>query len=103
VNYDNSLVVTITVTYYSWAPSSDDHLFSCGAISRPPHYFSLLAWSSITFLSILWLSIYKFDPFPLVQDDLQRRMLLRGAYDLSSQVPYRAPFVAVDCIALNYW
>jgi len=37
VNYDNSLVVTITVTCYSWAPSSGDHLFSCGAISRPPH------------------------------------------------------------------
>jgi len=31
------LVVTITVTCYSWAPSSGDHLFSCGAISRPPH------------------------------------------------------------------
>jgi len=26
VNYDNSLVVTITVACYSWAPSSDDHL-----------------------------------------------------------------------------
>jgi len=37
VNYDNSLVVTITVTCYSWAPSIGDHLFSCGAISRPPH------------------------------------------------------------------
>jgi len=24
VNYDNSLVVTITVTCYSWAPSSGD-------------------------------------------------------------------------------
>jgi len=38
VNYDDSLVVTITVTCYSWAPSSGDHLFSCGAISRPPHW-----------------------------------------------------------------
>jgi len=36
VNYDNSLVVTITVTCYSWAPSSGEHLFTCGAISRPP-------------------------------------------------------------------
>jgi len=36
VNYDNSLVVTITVTCYSWAPSSGDHSFSCGTISRPP-------------------------------------------------------------------
>jgi len=37
VNYDNSLVVPITVTRYLWAPSSSDHLFTCGAISRPPH------------------------------------------------------------------
>jgi len=37
VNYDNSLVVTITVTCYAWAPSSGDHLFTCGAIYRPPH------------------------------------------------------------------
>ena len=29
--------MTITVTCYSWEPSSGDHLFSCGAISRPPH------------------------------------------------------------------
>ena len=38
MNYDNSLVVTITVTCYSWAPSSGDHLFTCGAIFWPPHY-----------------------------------------------------------------
>jgi len=37
VNYDNSLVVTITVTCYSRAPSIGDHLFTCGAIYRPPH------------------------------------------------------------------
>jgi len=37
VNYDNSLVVTITVTCYSWAPARGDHLFTCGAIYRPPH------------------------------------------------------------------
>jgi len=37
VNYDNSLVVTITVTCYSWAPSSGDHLFTCDAIFWPPH------------------------------------------------------------------
>jgi len=37
VNYNNSLVVTITVTCYSWAPSSGDHLFTCGAIYRQPH------------------------------------------------------------------
>jgi len=38
VNYDNSLVVTITVTCYLWAPSSGDLLFTCGAISRPPKF-----------------------------------------------------------------
>jgi len=27
MNYDLSIVVTITVTCYSWAPSSGDHLF----------------------------------------------------------------------------
>jgi len=37
VNYDNSLVVTITVTCYPWAPSSGDDLFTCGAIFWPPH------------------------------------------------------------------
>jgi len=37
VNYDNSLVVAITVTCYSWAPSTDDHLFTCGTIFRQPH------------------------------------------------------------------
>jgi len=41
VNYDNSLVVTITVTCDSWTPSSDDHLFTCGAIYRPPHCLSV--------------------------------------------------------------
>jgi len=30
--------VTITVTCNLWAPSSGDHLFTCGAISRPPQY-----------------------------------------------------------------
>jgi len=37
VNNDNSLAVTITVTCYLWKPSSGEHLFTCGAISRPPH------------------------------------------------------------------
>jgi len=44
VNYDNSLVVTITVTCYSWAPSRGDHLFSCGAIYRPPHLCVFFRW-----------------------------------------------------------
>jgi len=39
VNYDNSLVVTITVTCYSWAPSSGDHLITGGAIFWPPHWW----------------------------------------------------------------
>jgi len=37
VNYYNSLVVSITVTYNLWAPSSGDHLFTCGAIYLPSH------------------------------------------------------------------
>jgi len=36
MNYDLSSVVTVTVTYYSRAPSSDGTLFSCGAIYPPP-------------------------------------------------------------------
>jgi len=34
-------VVTITVTCYSWAPSSGDQLFTSGAIFWPPHHFPL--------------------------------------------------------------
>jgi len=41
VNYDNSLVVTITVTFYSWTPSSGDHLFTCGAIFWPSQLISV--------------------------------------------------------------
>jgi len=41
VNYNNSLVVTVTVTCYSWAPSRGDHLFTCGAIYRPPQFVTL--------------------------------------------------------------
>jgi len=29
--------MTITVTCYSWTPSSGEHLFTCGAIFWPPH------------------------------------------------------------------
>jgi len=37
VNYDNSLVVTITETCNLWASSSGGgHLFTCGAIYLPP-------------------------------------------------------------------
>jgi len=38
VNYNNSLVVTITVTCYSWAPSGGDYLFTCGAILWPQQW-----------------------------------------------------------------
>jgi len=52
VNYDNSLVVTITVAFYLWAPFIDDHLFTCGAISRPLRgergcWFCSDCWSSL--------------------------------------------------------
>jgi len=41
VNYDISPVVTITVTCDLWAPPSGDHIFACGAMSRPPQHFPL--------------------------------------------------------------
>jgi len=42
MNYDkNSFVATMTVTCYSWALSSGDHLFTCGAIYRSPHIFAV--------------------------------------------------------------
>jgi len=46
MNYDNSLVVTIIVTCYSWAPSSGDHVFTCGAIFWPPQH-TVSLWLSI--------------------------------------------------------
>jgi len=36
VNFYHSLVATITATCGLWAPTTGDHLFTCGAISRPP-------------------------------------------------------------------
>jgi len=44
--YDLSFVVmvTITVTCYSWAPSSGDHLFTCGVISRSPQGLVDIEW-----------------------------------------------------------
>jgi len=44
VNYDNSLVMTITVTCYSWAPSSADHLFTCCTIFWPAHICLCTVW-----------------------------------------------------------
>jgi len=56
VNNDNSLVATVTVACYSWAPSSGDYLFSCGAISRPPHnthrHFGQIAFREADFITI---------------------------------------------------
>jgi len=49
-NYDNSIAVTITVTCYSWAPSSGDHLCTCGAIVWLPHNPAIQ-------LSVLWLVV----------------------------------------------
>jgi len=37
VNYDNNLAVTITVTCYLRAPSTGDHLFTRGVISKPQY------------------------------------------------------------------
>jgi len=57
VNYDNSLLVAITVTCYSWAPSSGDHLFTCGAISCPPQ--DLLLFLTIRIKKIaVWKSTF---------------------------------------------
>jgi len=52
VKYDNSLVVTVTVTRYLWAPSSRDHLFTCGAIYPLPQYRKKLArWC---YAKVMW-------------------------------------------------
>jgi len=48
VNYDNPLVVTITVTCNLWALSSGDHLFTCGAIYLPPHITALVITRGVT-------------------------------------------------------
>ena len=53
-------------------------------ILREIDFLWKICWS-IPCLHPSWkghISIYKFDPHRLVQDDLQRRMLLRGAYGL---------------------
>jgi len=47
--------VTITVTCYSWAPSSGDHLFTCGTIFWPPQQVGrktakAVTWSSPAYL-----------------------------------------------------
>ena len=59
MNYDNSLVVTITVTSCLWAPFSGDNLFTCGAISRPPQLRREL-YAQISFLPLgLGVALYR--------------------------------------------
>jgi len=100
VNYDYSLVVTITVTSDSWTPSSGDHLFACGV--------HLPAATSLP--SPLTYKFYHFYPYfnsQFTSSTLpfgSRRsegLTKRGLWPFS-QVPYWAPFVVVDCITLNY-
>jgi len=50
VNYDNSLVVTITVTCNLWAPSSCDHLFTCSAIYLPPQRTPSAGFAKLMFV-----------------------------------------------------
>ena len=59
--------------YLHVAPSPGRHITSISISLKCYHLSSILSTSYF----------YKFDPHPLVQDDLQRRMLLRGAYGLS--------------------
>jgi len=66
VNYDNSLLVTITVTCYSWVTSSGDHLFTCGTIFWPPHQPHLgvlCAWSNTHTMAVLHHGLYNFTVF----------------------------------------
>jgi len=47
VNYYNSLVVIITMTCNLCAPSSGDHLYTCGAISSPPYTAVFAIWNRL--------------------------------------------------------
>jgi len=51
VNFDLSLVVTITVTCYLQAPSTGDYLITCCAISRPPQWTTLSRTSLVRSLA----------------------------------------------------
>jgi len=42
VKYYKSVVVTITVTCYLWAPSNGDHFLACGGFSKPPHFNAVI-------------------------------------------------------------
>jgi len=103
VKCNNSLVVTITVTCYSRVPSSGGHLFTCGAIFWPPHHFPLHQLEVLSLIiHTLTLNIQVLPlPFGSTRSSTED-IAERGLWPFS-QVPYRAPSVAVDCIALNYW
>jgi len=45
VNYDNSLVVTITEICYSWATSSGDHLFTCAPSTDRHNCYRIDTWA----------------------------------------------------------
>ena len=69
---------------------------------KPMHLLTSLR--HITSLSKV-LSLYHFyksDTYPLVQDDLQQRMLQREDYGLCPRSLIGKPFVTGICIALNY-
>ena len=44
----STALVTITLTCYLWAPSTGDHLFTCGAFSRPPHHFPFHTFEALS-------------------------------------------------------
>ena len=82
--------------------SSCDHLFACGAIFWPPHHFplnELEVLSLIMHTSTLNLQVrpLHFGSRRSSMEDVTERDLWHFAL-----VPYLAPFVAIDCIALNY-
>jgi len=103
VNYDDSLVVTITVTCNLWAPSSGDHfIYMWRHLPAATSLLSPLAWNSITY------HLHFNSQFTSSTLSLRFKTIFNGGCYWEglwpfSQVPYWAPFVAVDCIGLNYW
>jgi len=95
--------VTITVTCYSWAPSSGDYLFTCGAIFWPPHHFTLHQLEVLSLIIHTLTLNLQVRPLPFGSRRSSTEDFTERELWPFSQVPYQAPFVAVDCIALNYW
>jgi len=55
VNYDNSLVVTITVTSYVWAPSTSDHYLNVApSPCRHSYLLSKCRLKGVHFLHWQW-------------------------------------------------